>query len=438
MDARLPGRRAARPSLGPGHDRGPDPAVGRGVHARPGPSTPSARTGADRAGAAPGPAGPAQRAGRDGPGGPGYTAAGAAGLAVPEVLLWSDDPDKWGSAGLVMRRVDGETIARRILRDASLPRGAAGARRPARRSSRRACTRWRCRRTSRSGAGPARRACGRCWRTFDQASPTLRAGPAGPRRRAGRRPARRCSCTATFGWATSSSGPEGCAAVIDWERVHAGNPAEDLGWLCVKAWRFGAAAPVAGIGTREELLDAYRAAGGADLSLDELRWWEMLGTLRWGVICMAQARAHLSGAYRSVELAAIGRRACEQEWDLLLLLAPDGAARAAAARPRPSGDGLPPRALRAADGERAAGRGARVPHRPGHARHRWAARLPRAGGGQRPGHRGPRAGARPAPATRSRGSPISPASRATSPRSWPWPTPGTSATRRQEPEPGSR
>jgi hypothetical protein len=32
---------------------------------------------------------------------------------------------------------------------------------------------------------------------------------------------------------------------------------------------------------------------------------------------------HLTGAVRSVELAAIGRRVAEQEWDLLELLAPD-------------------------------------------------------------------------------------------------------------------
>jgi Ser/Thr protein kinase RdoA (MazF antagonist) len=132
-------------------------------------------------------------------------------------------------------------------------------------------------------------------------------------------------------------GPEGLRAVLDWELTHAGNPAEDLGWLCVKAWRFGAAAPVAGLGSREELLAAYRAAGGADISLSELRWWEILGTLRWGVICLTQAWAHLSGAHRSVELAAIGRRVCEQEWDLLLLLDPAAAANAVGARPRLSG-----------------------------------------------------------------------------------------------------
>jgi hypothetical protein len=47
----------------------------------------------------------------------------------------------------------------------------------------------------------------------------------------------------------------------------------------------------------------------------------VLGTLRWGVICQVQAFAHRSGMSRSVELAAIGRRVCETEWDLLDLIA---------------------------------------------------------------------------------------------------------------------
>jgi hypothetical protein len=117
-------------------------------------------------------------------------------------------------------------------------------------------------------------------------------------------------------------GEEGLRAVLDWELVHLGDPREDLGWLCVKAWRFGAADPVGGFGTRENLLAAYQAAGGAPVSLAELHWWEVFGTLRWGAICMTQTHAHLSGLLRSVELAAIGRRVCETEWDLLLLLEP--------------------------------------------------------------------------------------------------------------------
>ena len=260
-------------------------------------------------------------------------AARAAGLAVPDVMAWTDECDLWGTAGLVMRRVPGETIARRILREdahraarrvlvAQLGAFAAGLHaieppgdfpRP----------------DPVDGLRATLASFGELSPVFEMALSALEADP----------PPDRDPVTVHGDLRLGNLivGQESLHAVIDWELVHAGNPAEDLGWLCVKAWRFGAAPPVAGLGTREELLSAYRAAGGADIGLKELRWWELLGTLRWGVICMTQAQAHLSGAQPSVELAAIGRRVCEQEWDLLLLLAPEDAAAAAARRPRPVG-----------------------------------------------------------------------------------------------------
>jgi len=115
-------------------------------------------------------------------------------------------------------------------------------------------------------------------------------------------------------------GKEGLAAVLDWELGHLGDPMEDLGWLCVKAWRFGARPPVGGFGQYEELFDAYADAAGVDVDPDAVRWWEVLGTLKWGVMCIMQASTHLNGFVRSVELAAIGRRVSEQEHDLLALL----------------------------------------------------------------------------------------------------------------------
>jgi aminoglycoside phosphotransferase (APT) family kinase protein len=115
-------------------------------------------------------------------------------------------------------------------------------------------------------------------------------------------------------------GDTGVLGVLDWEMVHAGEVAEDLGWLCVKAWRFGAAAPVGGFGTRADLLAGYSAAGGMVPSPEVLRWWEIYGTLRWAVLCRHQAERYLSGAESSVELAVLGRRVCEQEYDLLLIL----------------------------------------------------------------------------------------------------------------------
>ena len=120
--------------------------------------------------------------------------------------------------------------------------------------------------------------------------------------------------------------PAGVRAVLDWELAHVGDPLEDLGWLCSVAWRFGAGAPVGGLGRREELYAAYADAGGTEVDPVAARWWEIRASLAWGAICMRQARRHLHGTSRSMELAAIGRRVCESEWNLLGLLPPPGSA----------------------------------------------------------------------------------------------------------------
>jgi hypothetical protein len=95
---------------------------------------------------------------------------------------------------------------------------------------------------------------------------------------------------------------------------------EDLGWLCVRAWRFGGMHPAAGLGTYDQLFDAYESVAGTRPDHDVVRWWEILGTLKWGIICISQAATHLNGIVRSHELAAIGRRVCENEYDLIELL----------------------------------------------------------------------------------------------------------------------
>lgn len=114
--------------------------------------------------------------------------------------------------------------------------------------------------------------------------------------------------------------PDGLKAVLDWEIVHRGDPREDLGWLCVKCWRFGAPETVGGFGPLDDLLDGYAEVSGHRPDPDAVRWWQLYGTTRWAIGCRGQAERHLSGQTRSVELAAIGRRVCEQEHDILLLL----------------------------------------------------------------------------------------------------------------------
>jgi aminoglycoside phosphotransferase (APT) family kinase protein len=116
-------------------------------------------------------------------------------------------------------------------------------------------------------------------------------------------------------------GPEGVRSVLDWEIAHLGDPYEDLGWVCTKAWRFGGPKPVGGFGEREDLFGAYEAVTGQPVDLARARFWEIFGSLRWGIMCLGLAERHLSGRVRSLEFAAIGRRVSENESDLLALIA---------------------------------------------------------------------------------------------------------------------
>ncbi|WCO68966.1 phosphotransferase family protein [Iamia majanohamensis] len=109
-------------------------------------------------------------------------------------------------------------------------------------------------------------------------------------------------------------------AVLDWELAHRGDPAEDLGWLCGRAWRFGGDREAGGVADLDDVLAGYVEAGGRPTSPEVVRWWTAAGTLLWGLICAVQARRHLDGHVRSVELATIGRRVCEAEHDLLELV----------------------------------------------------------------------------------------------------------------------
>ncbi len=120
-------------------------------------------------------------------------------------------------------------------------------------------------------------------------------------------------------------GPEGVRAILDWELAHVGDPMEDLGWICVRSWRFGYDdKAVGGVGSREDFWQAYEAGGGRPVDPAAVHFWELFGNLRWGVICISQARTGLEGVVKSpgpaLELAAIGRRTAETEWELLNLM----------------------------------------------------------------------------------------------------------------------
>ena len=117
-------------------------------------------------------------------------------------------------------------------------------------------------------------------------------------------------------------GADGVRAVLDWELAHMGDPMEDLAWICVNSWRFGNIDnPVGGFGQREDMFAGYEASGGDKVDPERVKFWEVLGTLKWGVMCTTMVMAFKAGD-RSVERATIGRRSSETEVDLLRLLAP--------------------------------------------------------------------------------------------------------------------
>jgi aminoglycoside phosphotransferase (APT) family kinase protein len=117
---------------------------------------------------------------------------------------------------------------------------------------------------------------------------------------------------------------DGVRAVLDWELAHLGDPMEDLGWVCVNSWRFGEIdKPVGGFGSREELFAGYEAAGRRVYPM-RVSFWEVMGTLRWGLMCGGMMQRFREGPDHSMERAMIGRRASETEIDLLRLLATRG------------------------------------------------------------------------------------------------------------------
>jgi aminoglycoside phosphotransferase (APT) family kinase protein len=248
-----------------------------------------------------------------------------AGVPSPRVLYVLQPGDELGS-GFMMARVEGETIPRKILRDAAfaqarpkLARQIGGilagvhgldlAQLPKLRQMTAAKEIGELERDYRSFEWPRP--------VFELALRWLRERDPGPSREM-------TLVHGDFRHGNLIIGPDGVRAVLDWELAHSGDPMEDLGWVCVNSWRFGEIdKPVGGFGTREELFAGYEAAGRR-VDPDRVKFWEVMGTLRWGVMCCGMMRHFRIGPEHSIERAMIGRRSSETEIDLLRLLAPRG------------------------------------------------------------------------------------------------------------------
>ncbi len=249
-------------------------------------------------------------------------AARKAGVAAPNVVYVLQEEDGAGD-GYLMDRVEGETIARKVLRDAAFDKV-----RPhlARQCGEALAGLHQADPSSvpelRIVDGPAQLAqFYEQYRRYDMPKPVFELAFAWLRERL-KPPPKPVLVHGDFRHGNVMISPEtGLASILDWELTHLGDPLEDLSWVCVNSWRFGVTGKtVGGFGSVEEMLAGYEAAGGARYTPDDVKVWEVFGSLKWGIMCMTMYEAFRSGMDRSVERAAIGRRSSETEIDLVNLL----------------------------------------------------------------------------------------------------------------------
>ncbi|MBU6371770.1 MAG: phosphotransferase family protein [Alphaproteobacteria bacterium] len=245
--------------------------------------------------------------------------AGAPAPRVAHVLA----PEDGLGVGYVMERLAGETIARKILRDADFAQA-----RPKLAADCGACL-ARIHAAPLDGLPPlplldAAAQLDRyeeIYRSFNSPRPIFDLAFAMLRRNVPQRAAPRL-VHGDFRLGNIMVDGAGLVAALDWELAHLGDPSEDLGWVCTPSWRFSQVdKPVGGFGEVADFLAAYHAAGGdPDVTADTVRFWTMFGALKWGIMCLTMFRAYDSGLDKTVERAAIGRRSSETELDLILMM----------------------------------------------------------------------------------------------------------------------
>jgi aminoglycoside phosphotransferase (APT) family kinase protein len=229
-------------------------------------------------------------------------AVARAGVPVPAPLAFEPARGRLESAGFVMEHVDGTSVAPRVLRreDLAGARAALPGHLGAALARIHAIDAREIEGVRASDADPALAACALWEDALDDVGEPLPGVEAGLRRlrlNPPPPPARESLVHGDFRLGNLIVDERGLAAVIDWELCHSGDPAEDIGWLCVRSWRFGNdELPVAGVGSLEELLGAYERAGADRPEPDRIRWWEAMGNVKWAVICARQPSSPRWGA----------------------------------------------------------------------------------------------------------------------------------------------
>ncbi|MGA8652708.1 MAG: phosphotransferase family protein [Xanthobacteraceae bacterium] len=95
------------------------------------------------------------------------------------------------------------------------------------------------------------------------------------------------------------------SAILDWELVHLGDPMEDLGWICLQAWR-GRSPYMCHLLTRDELKDKYRALTGVPVDPAALHYWEVFGTFKLAVMHLGASHCFETRDFNDLRMAGMG------------------------------------------------------------------------------------------------------------------------------------
>jgi aminoglycoside phosphotransferase (APT) family kinase protein len=113
----------------------------------------------------------------------------------------------------------------------------------------------------------------------------------------------------------------GITGVLDWEMAHAGDPIEDIGWLCMKSWRLARDERIGGICTREEFIALYERSGGVKVDRDALKFWEVFSNVKFAIIFITGTKSIVQGKTADVVLALTAFINPSLEVELLELIA---------------------------------------------------------------------------------------------------------------------
>lgn len=108
--------------------------------------------------------------------------------------------------------------------------------------------------------------------------------------------------------------------MLDWEMAHIGDPLEDVGWACMRPWRWDGSERIGALMERSNFLRRYAERTGNAVPEESVRFWEVLGNVKLAVIFVTGARSFCEGRTKTLQMANLGRNINRLELELLDLM----------------------------------------------------------------------------------------------------------------------